>query len=96
MSDEILEHLDYVMVDSVDFPVVQHFIDRHPLALLGSNRELTFSIPSIRNPDHRRKIQPVIVSALLIMRGRKLCTGRSSNESHLEIARRNLEFRRKI
>lgn len=95
-SDEIFEHLDYIVVDGVDFLVVQHFIDRHPLTLPGSNRELTFRVPSIGNPNRRRKIQPVIVGALLIMLSRKLCTGRSANESHLKITGRNLELRRKI
>ena len=83
-SDTVLQHMNDVMVDVVDFGIGDHVVNRHPSATFGTNLEFSVSPPRFRQMRHRSQIQPVIVCAFLLMLRGPFRVGGSTDEFYVE------------
>lgn len=92
-SDTVLQHMNDVMVDVVDFGIGDHVVNRHPSATFGTDLEFSVSPPRFRQICHRSQIQPVIVCAFLLMLRGPFRVGGSTDEFYVERIGGNLEFR---
>ena len=54
-SDTVLQHMNDVMVDVVDFGIGDHVVNRHPSATFGTDLEFSVSPPRFRQMCHKAR-----------------------------------------